>query len=273
MSEIDRLLHGVLAADETPVAGRRLYTVLRARGITAIPEYTGGNFWVLTIPFGSGTIWASDLYSHIAKPFTEHPGWIANFYHRDDETREFPITVYELSDLAFAADTDACADAIAEWIAASPYPSTAARMPLNLSTQRNADSATRALARLEELELIPLHPYPGSDVHWDLTCGRTGCSWSGRLFYSHLRASRGHDRRHVGCTGTPSTCNPRLTDAELLQRLTTLFPNTAFTITTDQRGRAITWTDDPAERHLTALIGSSQGTLHRLSPSPDAQIP
>ncbi|MFD4394418.1 hypothetical protein [Kitasatospora sp. NPDC058478] len=143
---------------------------------------------------------------------------------------------------------------------------------LDLATPRNAASARRALARVEELELTPLGPYPGSDVHWHLRCGRTGCDWTGYLFYSHLRASRGHNRRHVGCTGTPGTYSARLADTDLAQRLADLFPDTEFTITTPEKGRTVTWTGHPDGAHLAALIGDSQGILLRRLP-PDSGKP
>ncbi|MEU3566917.1 hypothetical protein AB0E96_00580 [Kitasatospora sp. NPDC036755] len=141
---------------------------------------------------------------------------------------------------------------------------------LNLTTRRNAASARKALARLEELELVPLGAYPGSDVHWPMRCGRTGCTWTGHLFYSHLRASRGHDRRHVGCTGAPGTYRAQIPDTDLAKKLTELFPDTDFTITTtDNIQRNIAWTGGPDDTHLAALIGDSQGHLiHHDTPNP-----
>nr|BEK65644.1 hypothetical protein KPHV_28710 [Kitasatospora purpeofusca] len=136
-------------------------------------------------------------------------------------------------------------------------------LPLDLTTDRNARSAAKALARLAELELIPLGPYPGSDVHWEMKCGRDGCDWTGHLFYSHLRASRGHGRRHPGCTGTPGTYRALLTDTELTDRLTSLFPDTEFTLTHNDHGRTIAWSGLPDALHLTALIGPNQGTRNR----------
>ncbi|MFJ8430368.1 hypothetical protein ACIQ9P_03590 [Kitasatospora sp. NPDC094019] len=136
-------------------------------------------------------------------------------------------------------------------------------MPLDLTTRRNAESAAKAVDRLNELELIPRSPYPGSDVHWELACGRDGCDWTGRLFYSHLRPSRGHGRRHPGCIGTPNTHRPLLTDTELTTRLNHLFPESAFTVHQDANGRTITWTGSPDALHVAAHIGTSQGTLDR----------
>ncbi|MGW4691049.1 hypothetical protein ACWEO1_01515 [Kitasatospora cineracea] len=132
--------------------------------------------------------------------------------------------------------------------------------PLDLSTPRNAASAYRAVGRVEELELIPEHPYPGSDVHWEFTCGRDGCDWTGPLFYSHLRASRGHNRRHPGCTGTPGTYRVRKTDDELLAHLRKVFPDTEFRVGHAPAGRAITWSDGPTLHHVQAHIGPNQVT-------------
>ncbi|MFD7639629.1 hypothetical protein ACFV4P_03155 [Kitasatospora sp. NPDC059795] len=131
---------------------------------------------------------------------------------------------------------------------------------LDLSTRRNALSAHRALGRLDDLELIPEHPYPGSDIHWQLRCGRDGCTWTGALFYSHLRASRGHNRRHPGCTGTPDTYQLRKTDDELLTHLHAVFPGTEFRIHPTEAGRTITWTGGPATYHVQAHISPHQDT-------------
>ena len=134
---------------------------------------------------------------------------------------------------------------------------------LDLTRRRNADSASRALARLEQLELIPLHPYPGSDNWWDLICGRTGCTWTGHLFYSHLRPSRGHNRRHTGCTGTPGTFRALKTDSELLTHLNTVFPGTDFHIHAVKNDRHLQWKDGPEPHHVLAHIGPTQATLTR----------
>ncbi|MEU8919561.1 hypothetical protein AB0D10_01320 [Kitasatospora sp. NPDC048545] len=130
---------------------------------------------------------------------------------------------------------------------------------LDLSTRRNAASAYRAVGRVEELELIPEHPYPGSDVHWRFRCGRVGCTWTGHLFYSHLRASRGHNRRHPGCTGTPGTYRIRKTDDELLTHLRTVFPDTDFHIhSTTDGDRTVEWTSGPDTHHVQAHLGPNQ---------------
>ncbi|MEU5385973.1 hypothetical protein [Kitasatospora cineracea] len=131
---------------------------------------------------------------------------------------------------------------------------------LDLSTRRNATSASNAIARLEDLELVPLHAYPGSDVHWVIVCGRDGCSWVGRLFYSHLRASRGTNRRHPNCTGTPDTYRARKTDTELLGHLHKVFPDTEFQILTTEPGRTLKWTPGPTTHHVQAHIGPNQVT-------------
>ncbi|GAA1161508.1 hypothetical protein F4556_005106 [Kitasatospora gansuensis] len=138
-------------------------------------------------------------------------------------------------------------------------------MPLNLTTRRNAESATTAVDRLDDLELHSPRPYPGSDVLWEeLACGRTGCDWTGALFYSHLRASRGHNRRHVGCTGTPGTYRVHRPDSEITHRLAEAFPGIDFTLSTGPDGRTITWTGGPEPLHVTARLGTHQGTCNRL---------
>ncbi|MFJ4791694.1 hypothetical protein [Kitasatospora purpeofusca] len=129
---------------------------------------------------------------------------------------------------------------------------------LDLSTRRNAASAYRAVGRVEELELVPLHAYPGSDTHWTLACGREGCTWVGDLFYSHLRASRGTNRRHTNCTGTPGTYRVLKTDDELLTRLHRLFPDTGFRIFPTKAGRTLQWTGSPTIHHVQAHIGPNQ---------------
>ncbi|MFC1418669.1 hypothetical protein [Streptacidiphilus cavernicola] len=60
---------------------------------------------------------------------------------------------------------------------------------------RNRDSATKAWAKLAELEYAARGGYPGSDVHWPISCP---CGFTGNQFYSHMR----RDRRHAGCTHT-----------------------------------------------------------------------
>lgn len=63
-------------------------------------------------------------------------------------------------------------------------------------SQRNIDSALKALARIREQAWEPLSAYPGSDVLWDVRC--LLCNWEGQRFYSHLR--RGIPiSRHPGC--------------------------------------------------------------------------
>lgn len=65
-------------------------------------------------------------------------------------------------------------------------------------SQRNIESAKKALARIRELGWEPLAPYPGSDTHWKVRC-LLGCdngeNWEGDMFYSHMRRAR----RHRGC--------------------------------------------------------------------------
>ncbi|MFC8449530.1 hypothetical protein [Kitasatospora sp. NPDC057223] len=131
---------------------------------------------------------------------------------------------------------------------------------LDLSTRRNAASASQAIGRVEELELIPDHPYPGSDVHWRLRCGRDGCTWTGVLFFSHLRASRGHNRRHPNCTGNPGTYRARKTDDELLAHLHEVFPGIKFCVHPTPAGRTIEWSDGPTLHHVKAHIGPNQVT-------------
>lgn len=130
---IESALTDELADGESPVAGRLLYQVLRARGLAFEPVHTGGGYFALYLAVPGGEILITDDDAQIARPSEFHSTWVACFYRNiEDDVDDEPLEVYfGTGGLAHAEDTEACVSAVADWLA-SHHPAAAPQISAGL---------------------------------------------------------------------------------------------------------------------------------------------
>lgn len=112
-------LNQPLIEGEPALAGQVLLAALGAAGITDAAFRATGEGIALAVPVPrEGEVWIANFDATVHYPAADHTGWLA-LHHEDPEDPQEDIAqeVYESEGGDCAADSEACAQAVADWLA------------------------------------------------------------------------------------------------------------------------------------------------------------